>query len=107
MIAWYKKYRTILNSPVIHLRRADGRDWDGWLHVDPSGKTKAMLFLFNPLKEKIRRTIDLPLYYSGLSARALIREREKPAAAYSLQRNYSVRLPVMLEPESYTWFVIE
>ena len=25
-IAWYKQYRDILNSDIIHLRRADGRD---------------------------------------------------------------------------------
>ena len=34
-INWYKKYRDILNSDIIHLRRADGRDWDGILHVNP------------------------------------------------------------------------
>ena len=32
VINWYKKYRDILNSDIIHLRRADGRDWDGILH---------------------------------------------------------------------------
>ena len=26
-IAWYKKYREIPNADIIHLRRADGRDW--------------------------------------------------------------------------------
>ncbi len=26
----------ILDADIIHLRRADGRDWDGWLHVDPA-----------------------------------------------------------------------
>ena len=39
-IAWYKKYREILNADIIHLRRADGRDWDGIMHVNPHGKTK-------------------------------------------------------------------
>ena len=51
-IAWYKKYREILNADIIHLRRADGRDWDGIMHVNPHGKTKALLMLYNPLKEK-------------------------------------------------------
>jgi hypothetical protein len=34
-INWYKKHRDILNADIIHLRRADGRDWDGIMHVAP------------------------------------------------------------------------
>ncbi|HXS54989.1 MAG TPA: hypothetical protein VN726_02625, partial [Hanamia sp.] len=30
-VSWYKKYRTILNSDIIHIRRADGRDYDAIL----------------------------------------------------------------------------
>ena len=52
VINWYKKYRDILNSDIIHLRRADGRDWDGILHVNPNLKTKGLLMLYNPLKKK-------------------------------------------------------
>ncbi len=35
VVAWYKEYRDILESDVIHLRRPDARDWDGLLHVNP------------------------------------------------------------------------
>lgn len=35
-IAHYKKYRDILNADIIHLRRPDGRDWDGILHANGS-----------------------------------------------------------------------
>ncbi|HLK26938.1 MAG TPA: hypothetical protein VKT28_00050, partial [Puia sp.] len=42
VVSWYKKYRDILNSDIIHLRRADGRDWDGVMHVNPQLKTKAL-----------------------------------------------------------------
>jgi hypothetical protein len=52
VVDWYKKYRDILNSDIIHLRRADGREWDGILHVNPQLKTKGLLMLYNPLKEK-------------------------------------------------------
>ena len=43
VVAWYKKYRDILNSDIIHMRRADGRDWDGIIHVNPALKTKAFI----------------------------------------------------------------
>ena len=107
VIDWYKKYREILNSDIIHLRRADGRDWDGWLHVNPALKQKGLLMLFNPLKEKIKRTIKVPLYYTGLTTVSLIKEKENIPGIYKLNRNYEIELSFTLEPESYTWFVIQ
>ncbi len=107
VISWYKKYRDILNSDIIHLRRADGRDWDGILHVNPELKTKGLMILFNPTKKEIRTTIPVSLYYTGLSKEARIREKEGAVKTYPLKRNYEVRLPVVLKPESYSWWVIE
>jgi hypothetical protein len=107
VVSWYKKYRSILNSDIIHLRRADGRDWDGIMHVNPQGKIKALIMLYNPLKEKITRTIKVPLYYSGLKTVAAVREKNGTSKIYSLNRNYEVELPVIIQAEGYTWFVIE
>jgi hypothetical protein len=106
-IAWYKRYRNILNSDIIHLRRADGRDWDGIMHVNPGLKQKGLIMLFNPTKEKITRTIKMPLYYSGLTTTATIREKDMAAKKYNLNRNYEVELTVTIEPENYTWLVVE
>jgi hypothetical protein len=106
-IEWYKKYRDILNSDIIHLRRADGRDWDGFMHINPQLKIKALVMLFNPLKEKITRTIQLPLYYTGLTNTALIREQEGVPKNFKLSRDYKIEFSFSIEPESYTWFVIE
>lgn len=107
VVSWYKKYRDIMNSDIIHLRRADGRDWDGILHVNPQTKIKGFVMLYNPLKEKITRTIKLPLYYTGLTTTASIREKENAARKYTLNRNYEIDLSFTIEPEGYTWFVIE
>lgn len=38
ILDWYKRYRRILNSDIIHLRKPDARDWDGLMHVDPKGE---------------------------------------------------------------------
>ena len=107
VIKWYKKYREILNSDIIHLRRADGRDWDGWMHVNPNLAQKGLVMFFNPLKEKITRTIKLPLYYTGLKDPVtLIRENGKPFFA-KLDRKYEIELSITLEPQSYTWYLIQ
>jgi hypothetical protein len=107
VVAWYKKYRSILNSDIIHLRRADGRDWDGILHVNPLLKEKGFLMLYNPLKEKITRTITVPLYYAGLSTVATLTEKGGAQKKFQLDRAYNITLTFTIEPESYNWFVIE
>ena len=107
VINWYKKYRPILNSDLIHLRRADGRDWDGILHVNPDLPEKGLVMLYNPLKEAITRTIRLPLYYSGLTEKASIREQEGLARTNPLNRVYEAQVEVTLPAEGYTWLVVE
>lgn len=107
VINWYKKYRTILNSDIIHLRRADGRDWDGILHVNPQLKNKGLLMLYNPLKEKITRTIKVPLYYTGATGTILISEQDGNKIQKKLDRKYEIELTINIGAESYTWFVIE
>jgi hypothetical protein len=107
VIDWYKQYRDILNSQIIHLRRADGRDWDGILHVNPALKIKGMVMLYNPLKQKITRTIKIPLYYTGLTSTAILKEKGGVARKYNLSRNYDIAYICTLQPESYTWVQIE
>ncbi len=107
VVKWYKKYRNILNSDIIHLRRADGRDWDGIMHVNSQLDIKALLMLYNPLKEKITRTIKIPMYYSGLTTLGVVREKGVAPKVYALNRNYEMELSFSIEPESYTWFEIE
>ena len=51
-VDWFKKHRDVLEGDIIHLRRADGRDIDYWLNVNPGGKEKGLLLVFNPLKRK-------------------------------------------------------
>lgn len=107
VINWYKKYRDILNADVIHLRRADGRDWDGILHVNPELDIKGLAMLYNPLKERITRTIRLPLYYTGLTTVAIVQERAGSAKKYTLNRDYTIDLTVTIEPENYTWIIVK
>lgn len=107
VVDWYKQYRDILNSELIHLRRADGRDWDGLLHVNPKLKTKGLMMVYNPLKTKITRTIKVPLYYTGLTSTAMVSEKGKAAKKYTLNRNYEIEYTAVMEPESYSWLLIE
>lgn len=106
-INWYKKYRDILNADIIHLRRPDGRDWDGIMHVNPALATKGLVMLYNPLKEAITRKIKLPLYYTGLTKEAKVRIENGKITTYQISRDYSIELNIQLAAEAYTWLVIE
>ncbi|WP_051315164.1 alpha-galactosidase [Algoriphagus terrigena] len=107
VIDWYKKYRSILNADIVRLRRADGRDWDGWMHVDPAGDQKGLIMLFNPTSESIKKEVTLPLYYTGLTDKASIRLEDGSSKSFALNRNYEVSLPVEIPANGYTWLVVE
>ncbi len=107
VITWYKKYRDILNSELIHLRRPDGKDYDGIMHINPDLKEKGFVMLYNPTDDEMKREITLPLYYTGLSDKAMIREQEGKAKEYKLDRHYRTNVSVTIPAHSYTWLVIE
>ncbi|MEE2941267.1 MAG: hypothetical protein VX460_12835, partial [Planctomycetota bacterium] len=65
-VNWYKHHRHILESDVVHGRRADGRDVDWMLHVNPGLQTRGMLVAYNPLDQPAARTIRVPLGLTGL-----------------------------------------
>ncbi|WP_286589575.1 alpha-galactosidase [Sphingobacterium sp. N143] len=108
VIEWYKKYRTILNSDLIHLRRADGRDWDGFLHVNAlESQVKGFGMLFNPLKTPITRKITIPLYYTGLTDKATITFQDKTVNQVRLDRFFKTDLTVTIPAESHIWFTVK
>lgn len=106
VVSWYKKYRNILESDILHLRRADGRDIDYMMHVNPELEENGFLLVFNPTDQIIRKTIKIPLYYTGIEDTALIREKENQPEAYILNRYYEVELEVEVKPNWYNWYVI-
>lgn len=106
-VDFYKEFRPILDSDIIHLRRPDGRDWDGIMHVNPQLKQKAFISLYNPLEVAIDREITVPLYYTGLTQKALVKEQNGMGKKYTLSRNYSITLKIHIPAKGYTWYVIE
>lgn len=107
VVDWYKKYRDILESDIIHLRRADGRDIDYMMHVNPNLKEKGFLMVFNPTDNVIRKKIKVPLYYTGLTKEALVREQEGIQKILKLDREYEIEIEVDVKPNWYNWYVIE
>ena len=72
-VTWFKGHRRLLEADVVHGRRADGRDLDWMLHVDPlapAGEGRGMLVVFNPLGKPVERTLRVPMDLTGIRGAA-------------------------------------
>ena len=106
-VDWFKAHRDILESDLIHGRRADARHLDWMLHVNPRLKEKGMLVVFNPLNQPVEQTLRVNLYYTGLTAKARVSEQGKQSNTFLLNRDYTIELPVKVPAQGMNWFVIE
>lgn len=108
-VGFYKKYRDILESDVIHSssRRPDGRGLDWILHANPQLKTKGFVMVFNPTQETISEEIPLNLYYTGVRAQAIIRVEDKSEIMLPLNLNHGVKVPVTVPPNGFIYLTIE
>ncbi|MBN1505955.1 MAG: hypothetical protein JW955_03870 [Sedimentisphaerales bacterium] len=106
-VDFYRKHRAILDSDILHVRRPDGRDIDCVLHVNPDLKTKGLAMIYNPLSRSVTRDLELPLYYTGLTQTAGIRQEDGKPGTYELDRRYNVTVPVTIPAQGSTWLTIE
>jgi hypothetical protein len=106
-VDFYKKHRAIMDSDLIHVRRADGRDIDCMMHVNPSLKEKGLAMVYNPTDRCVQKDLKLNLYYTGLTDKATIREQDGKAQRYTLDREYSITVPIDVPARNVTWLVIE
>jgi hypothetical protein len=63
--------------------------------------------VFNPTDNLIRKKIRVPLYYTGLTETAKIREQENQPNFFKLNREYEIEMEVEVQPNWYNWYVIE
>ncbi|MCP3916433.1 MAG: TIM barrel protein [bacterium] len=105
-VDWFKQHRGILESDVIHGRRADGRDVDWMLHVGPELDEKGMLVVYNPLEEDVARTLRVNLYYTGLDEVATVEGAEGKQRRYTLARDYTIDVEVRVPAGGMSWYVI-
>jgi hypothetical protein len=103
---FYKQCRDILDSDIVHVRRPDGRDLDCMLHVNPSLQRKGLDMAFNPLDQTVKRNLSIPLYYTGLKERALIRREDGPPRGYALDRNCAADTAVEFLALRMPWTVM-
>jgi hypothetical protein len=104
-VSFYKSHREVLDSDIIHLRRPNGQDWDGIVHVNPQGDEKAMAFFYNPLAQDISREIRIPLYYAGLNGQVKLSIGGAPAQILNLDKNETATVKVVIPAHSHQWLL--
>jgi hypothetical protein len=106
-VAFYKKHRVILDSDIIHVKRADGRDIDAILHVNPSGKEKGLLIVYNPLNHQVKKNLKVNVYYTGLDSKVKLTDDKDNTEGYKIDREYNIIIPVNIEPNSEAWYIMK
>ena len=106
-VTWFKEHREILESDLIHGKRADGRDLDWVLHVNPKSTTKGMLVVFNPLNERVQKELCVGLYYPGLRDQAILKGVSGGTQRVALSRDYRAKVPVDVAAGGVVWVAIE
>eukprot|EP00054_Salpingoeca_dolichothecata_P016400 m.96117 g.96117 ORF g.96117 m.96117 type:complete len:272 (+) comp21965_c0_seq1:1401-2216(+) len=107
-VSFYQKHRQILISDVVHVRRTDMQSMDSFMHVNPSLQEKGLAMVFNPTDQTQTMNLTLPLYYTGVVTSARVTQEETGApTVYTVNRDYSIDVPVSLAPRSLTWYLIE
>jgi hypothetical protein len=106
-VDWFKAHRDILESDLIHGRRADARELDWMLHVNPQLAERGLLVVFNPRDEPVTKKLRVNLYYTGLANSARLHEKAGAGKRFTLARDYSVEVPVTVPAQGMNWWVID
>jgi hypothetical protein len=104
-VSFYKMHRQILDADIIHIRRPDGRDYDAILHVDPQGKEKGLLMIYNPLNEPINRKIRINLYYTGLKNQAKITDEKGVSGVLKIDNDHQAWIDIEIPAKSQVWYI--
>ncbi len=105
-VAWFKAHRAILESDIVHGRRADGRDLDWILHVNPTLEDKGMLVVFNPLDSEVTRTLRVDLRYTGLGQRARLVAPDESESELIVDADGSASMEIAVPARSMTWRIL-
>jgi len=105
-VQFYKQYRDIIISDIIHVRRPDMQGIDCFMHVNPSLSNIALAMIFNPTDQYINESLRLPLYYSGRPKLVIVQEQGGRGTQMTVDQNYDITVQVNLAPRNITWFVI-
>lgn len=106
-VDWYKAHREILESDLIHGRPADARDVDWMLHINPQLRERGLLAVFNPLDSKVERTLQVNVYYTGLTGELTLKDSRDQIRRVALNRDNTIPVTVSIPAGGFDYFILE
>ena len=106
-VEWFKKYREILESDVVHVRRPDGRNLDWMLHVNPELDNCGMLVVYNPTGKPVSERLKVNVYYTGLRNTASVMGADGKSIQVSVQRDFTIELNVVVPANGMSWYLLK
>ncbi len=103
-VTWFKSHRSILESDIIHGRRADGRDIDWLYHVNPALEDKLMLVVYNPTDQPVQRTLSIDTTYSGLADSITVSGAAGPQAIVTLDHRGRAAIKIDVPARGMSWY---
>ncbi len=103
-VNWFKSHRAILESDIIHGRRADGRDIDWLYHVNPALENKLMLVVYNPTDQPVQRTLSIDTAYSGLADSITVSGAAGPKAIVTLDQRGRAAIKIDVPARGMSWY---
>ena len=76
-------------------------NWNNYYNL----QIKGLAFFFNPTSQELEQLIQMPLYYTGLTEKAIVAFEDNPntAQVLSLSRDYHIEVTVSKCPIVHTW----
>ncbi len=105
-VSFFKEHRDILECDIVHVRRANGRDLDIILHVNPKLTTKGFAMIYNPTSDPITEEVMLSSYYTGLSQNATIQIQDGKAKTVPIDPSGRIHLSVTVPSQGAIWLTI-
>jgi len=106
VVRWFKTYRDILESDIVHGRRCDARQLDWVLHANPTLDTKGMLCVYNPLARDVTEVIRVNLYYTGITGATSVGLHDAHHQEHALGGDHTIALTVTVPAHGMTWYTI-
>jgi hypothetical protein len=63
--------------------------------------------VYNPLDRTEKQNLTINVYYTGLSGTASVSENGGDSKKYAINSDNEITIPVTVEPNSQTWYIIK
>lgn len=81
-------------SDIVHVRRGDMQSLDAFLHVNPELDERGLAMIFNPTSHSIRDSLQIPLYYTGLTDEVKVIRENGTETIHQLDRMFNVDIDI-------------